>query len=387
MPKVLILGGRAPVALDHARRFAAQGWRVVVADSVSCRLSGWSRAVAATVRLAPPRHAPRQFVADLNGAIARERIDLVVPTCEEVFFLSRYRAALPAGCRVLADDFDKLRQLHSKWEFTKLAKAAGGHAPDSALVDTLEQARDWAAGRPLVLKPEFSRFGVHVRIHPQGMPAAPPALPPVGPWVAQAYCDGVELCSYSVADRGRVTAHALYRPVHRLHRSSSYYFAPHASAAIERFVATLVAQLRFTGQISFDWIDVGDGQPRVLECNPRATSGLHLFGLHDTVPGALNGADQPCATPSDGPARMLGAVMYSAGVAQALAGGGLRAWHRDARDATDVIVAPADRMPIAGGLLDLAWFARTAWQRRCTLREAATSDIEWDGEALPWMGA
>lgn len=385
MPSVLILGGRAPVALDHARRFAAQGWRVVMADSVSCRLAGWSRAVSATVRLAPPRHAPARFVADLNAVIARERIDLVVPTCEEVFFLSRYRSALPASCRILADDFDKLRLLHSKWEFMKLATEAGGHAPASALVDTLEQARDWASGRPLVLKPEYSRFGVHVRIYPQGMPETPAPLPPLGPWVAQEYCDGVELCSYSVAERGRLTAHALYRPVHRLHRSSSYYFAPHASEPIQRFVAGLVERLHFTGQISFDWMDVGDGRPRVLECNPRATSGLHLFAEQDALPAALNGAIRDCISPQGAGARMLAPVMYSAGLVQALAGGNLPGWRADARRARDVITAPGDFLPLAGAALDMAWFAKTALFQRCSLREAATSDIEWDGEELAWI--
>lgn len=378
MPEVLILGGRAPVALDHARRFAAQGWGVVMADSVSCRLSGWSRAVASTVRLASPRYAPARFVADLNAAIAREGIDLVVPTCEEVFFLSRYRSALPASCRVVVDDFDKLRLLHSKWEFTKLAD---GRAPATALVHTIEQAREWAAGRPLVLKPEFSRFGVHVRLYPDGMPVDAEPLAPLGAWVAQEYCAGTELCSYSVAEQGKLTAHALYRPAYRLHRSSSYYFEPHASEPIQRFVAELVARLNFTGQISFDWVDMGDGRPRVLECNPRATSGLHLFAPDDAVPAALNGVNQPCVTPQGG-ARMLGPVMYSAGL---LNGGSLSDWRRDARRAGDVVTAPADWLPLAGGLLDLAWFTRAALQRRCTMREAATSDIEWDGEALAWI--
>lgn len=379
MPDVLILGGRAPAALDHARRFAAQGWRVTVADSVSCRAAGWSRAVAATARLAPPRHAPAQFVADLNAVIARERIDLVVPTCEEVFFLARHRAALPAACRVLADDFGKLRALHSKWDFTALA---GAQAPASALVGSIDEARAWAAGRPLVLKPEFSRFGVHVRLYPDGMPAAAPALPALGRWVAQAYCAGVELCSYSVADRGRLVAHALYRPQYRLRRSSSYYFAPHDNPQVAHFVADLVRRLDFTGQISFDWIDGGDGTLRVLECNPRATSGLHLFGLGDALPAALAGAASGCVTPSAPSPRMLGAVMHSAGLLQAAGSGALRQWRADAARATDVLAAPGDRLPLAGALVDLAWFARTALRRRCTLREAATRDIEWDGEEL-----
>src|SRR5450830_193604 len=245
MPKVLILGGRSPVALDHARRFAAQGWRVTVADSASCRLTGWSRAVTSTVRLASPRQASKQFIADLCSVIVQHDIDLVVPTCEEVFFLSRYRSALPNSCRVVVDDFETLRGLHSKWDFLPIAARAGGNPPDSTLVDTIEQAREWASDKAIVLKPEFSRFGVHVRMYPEGIPRNASALPELGRWVAQEYCVGTELCSYSIAEQGHLTAHALYRPVHRLHRSASYYFEPHASEPIRDFVAKLVNALQF----------------------------------------------------------------------------------------------------------------------------------------------
>jgi hypothetical protein len=78
-------------------------------------------------------------------------------------------------------------------------------------------------------------------------------------------------------------------------------------------------------------------------------------------------------------------VMYSAGFAQSLAGGTVGRWRRDAHRANDVITVPGDCLPVAGAVLDLTWLAKTAWQRRCSLREAATSDIEWDGENLAWI--
>src|SRR6185503_21236723 len=109
-------------------------------------------------------------------------------------------------------------------------------------------------GGPLVLKPEFSRFGVHVRLYPQGVPAQAPPLAAHGPWVAQRFVAGTELCSYSVADRGRLLAHVAYAPRHRLGTSASYYFDPAESGAIRAVVERLVAQLDYTGQIAFDWI-------------------------------------------------------------------------------------------------------------------------------------
>jgi hypothetical protein len=382
MRKVLILGGRAPVAADHARRFAHQGWTAYIADSIPCRLSGWSRAVAGTLALAPPRSNPARFIADLRAAIECHAIDLVVPTCEEVFFLSRYRHALPASCRIVVDDFAKLRLLHSKWDFQVPARECNGNVPLSAPVHSVAEARAWAGGMPVVLKPEFSRFGVHVRVYPQGIPDDAPELVEQGRWVAQHHCAGTELCSYGIADRGRLLAHAVYRPGYRLRRSASYYFDSHVSPAIFSFVQAFVARLNFTGQISFDWIDSGNGRPSVIECNPRATSGLHLFAMNDALPAALTGAAADCIMPAASGPRMLAPVMLTAGFGQALLAGKLRQWWHDFRVARDVLTAGGDNRPLLGGLLDIASYARLAFQQGCTMREAATRDIEWDGECL-----
>ncbi|WP_233836560.1 ATP-grasp domain-containing protein [Paraburkholderia sp. ZP32-5] len=381
--KVLILGGRAPVALDHARRFARQGWQVTVADSIPCLISGASRAVDASLRIASPRHAPAQFAADLASACDRHRFDLILPTCEEVFFLSRYRRQLPDQVRVLADDFDTLRAVHSKWQFLALARGCCVNVPDSTLVGSIHEAREWAQGAPIVLKPEFSRFGVHVRLYGYGVPDDAPPLPSLGNWVAQRYVSGTEYCSYSVADRGQLRAHSLYRPTWRMNRSSSFYFEPARIEAIHTFVANFVRKLDFTGQVSFDWIQDASGNVSVLECNPRATSGCHLFPLDAPLPAALAGTLDQCIEPRAAAPRMISAVMLSAGLIDACRRRDVRRWSRDYRNAADVIGVPDDRRPIAGALIDLMSYARLALAQRCNMREAATRDIEWDGEALP----
>lgn len=382
MPSVLILGGRAPAAADHARRFAHQGWTVYIADSIPCRISGWSRTVKATIPLAPPRFDPAAFIAGLSSAISRHAIDLVIPTCEEVFFLSCYRYALPSSCRILADDFDKLRLLHSKWEFQQQARECGGNAPASAAVRSIAEAREWANGEAVVLKPEYSRFGVHVRLYPDGIPTDAPELEEQGRWVIQHYCRGQELCSYSIADQGRLLAHVVYLPKYRLKRSSSYYFAHHVSPRIAEFAERFVAQQRFTGQISFDWIDAGNDSPAVIECNPRAISGLHLFTKDDPLPIALTGDASAPITPSSKRARMIAPLMASVGLSQALVAGRFIEWRSDFLAADDVIGVAGDRGPLAGAVADMGSYLMMSLRQRCTMREAATRDIEWDGEVL-----
>jgi hypothetical protein len=384
---VLILGGRAPAALDHARRFAHQGWKVWVADSIPCQISGASHAVTATLRVASPRHAPASFADDLRRASLTHGIDLIVPTCEEVFFVSRYRDRLPGHVRVLAEDFGKMRDVHSKWRFLALARGCGAEVPDSAKVASLDEARAWAGTRPVVLKPEYSRFGVHVRLYRHGIPADAPPLAPLGHWVVQAFAEGQEFCSYSVADRGQLVAHSVYWPRWRMSTSSSFYFEAVRIDAIRRFVENFARKLDFTGQLSFDWIQQADGRVSVLECNPRATSGCHLFTLDDPLPAALDGTLGSTLTapiePSLGAPRMASAMMLSVGLIDALRRGELGRWLHDYRRASDVIGTPGDRGPIGGALRDLASCARLAMAKRCNMREAATQDIEWDGEELP----
>ena len=378
---VLILGGRAPAALEHARRFHASGWRVHVADSIPCRLGGWSRAVAATHALPPPRFDARGFVAALARIVRDERIDVLLPTCEEVFHLARHRSALPGELHVVADEFDRLRALHSKWEFVGLARTHGMPVAGSARVHSLAEARTWAAGHGVVLKPEFSRFGVHVRLYPDGIPDNATELAPLGAWVVQRFVAGEELCSYAIASGGRLLAHMAYRPAYRLNRSSSYYFDPVEQPAIHDAVARLVRGTGFSGQVSFDWIVDADGRAWALECNPRATSGLHLFADDADVPGALLGDADACDGP--GRARMIAPLMLSVGLRDAARAKRLGQWRLDWARAEDVISVAGDRAPLAGAVTDLGSYTRLALQRRCSVREAATRDIEWDGEALP----
>lgn len=382
--RVLILGGRAPVALDHARRFHRLGWQVQVADSIACRLSGWSSAVAATHALRPPRFDAGGFIADLNRIVREQRIDLLLPTCEEALHLSRHRASLPSSLQVAVDDFDTLAAVHSKWAFLRIARQCGMPVPDSARVHTLSEAREWAQGRAVVLKPEFSRFGVHVRLYPQGIAHDAAELPTLGAWVVQEHLAGDELCSYAIAHQGRLLAHAIYRPSYRLRRSSSYYFQPVQRPAIRAAIAAFVAGTGYSGQVSFDWIEAADGTARALECNPRATSGLHLFPSDVDLPAALLG-EGGLHEPTAGSARMIAVLMATAGLQDALKRRQLHRWQHDWRHAQDVISVPGDRFPPAGSLVDLASYTRLAVQQRCSLREAATRDIEWDGEPLAML--
>jgi len=79
---------------------------------------------------------------------------------------------------------------------------------------------------------------------------------------------------------------------------------------------------------------------------------------------------------------MIAAVMLSAGLGAGLRERRYRAWRRDWNAARDVIAADGDRAPLLGALADLGAYAWRAARQGCSLREAATRDIEWDGDAM-----
>src|SRR5882724_8638444 len=185
MKRVLVTGGRAPVALDLARNFAAAGAEVFVADSAPCFLCRSSRSATKAFRVPPPREAPRAFADAIRAIVRREQIDLIVPTCEEVFYLGRYALQLRSETDLFCADFALLRELHDKWRFTHLARDLGIDVPDTWL---LRSSRDLdevtLPPRQLVFKPVFSRFAVHTLVSPSVDAMAALAPTEERPWVA-----------------------------------------------------------------------------------------------------------------------------------------------------------------------------------------------------------
>lgn len=374
---VLILGARAPAALEWARAFHATGWRVTAADSLAWPLTRASRAIDDYVRLPEPRTDTHAWIDSLRRLVVGRGIDLVLPICEEVFYLAYGREHLP--CRVATVDFETLHTLHHKFRFAAMTANWPAAAPETRLLETPEavtalthEVENW------VFKPAYSRFANRTLICPT--PHALRAVCPTHahPWVAQRFVAGLEHCSYSLLTDGRLTAHACYHPRYRVGRGSGIWFEPTDPAPIRAFLECFGAATGYSGQIAFDFIEDAGGHCHVLECNPRATSGVHLF---DDQPEALvaallgrNGVLTPTQTP-----RMVAFAMLLFGVPRGLFA---PAFWRDYAAARDVVARPGDLGPLVAqipGLLEIV--GRALWLRRGILA-AATADIEWDGQVI-----
>lgn len=134
----------------------------------------------------------------------------------------------------------------------------------------------------LVLKPCYSRFATQTIIKPSGIQdkQLQVVLSDVKKgvhWVGQHYVHGKHYCSYSIAHEGRVTAHACYPSEFTPGRvGATMVFESVKHNLIQDWVASFVKVNNLTGQYAFDFIEAKDSV-YVLECNPRSSSGIHLF--------------------------------------------------------------------------------------------------------------
>jgi hypothetical protein len=120
---VLITCGRFFPSIAIARALHAAGGRVDAADPYKLAPTLHSHAVAAAHVVAPPAREPLRFVEDVARIVKERGIDLIVPSWEEGFYLSRYADSIEA--QVFAPPFPIIETLHNKANFVRLCEDLG----------------------------------------------------------------------------------------------------------------------------------------------------------------------------------------------------------------------------------------------------------------------
>lgn len=378
MSTILLTGGRAPVTLDLARAFHRAGHVVYVAESLRGHITEPSAAIKAHFEVPAPRQETEAFLAALKSIIEAYQIELLIPTCEEVFHIAKGLDALP--CRVFTEPLAKLDGYHNKWKFVVKAGECDLRVPESLLVtrqdDLLYAYANWSK---VVLKPVYSRFAARTLILPS-LKEALSTLTFEEPWIAQEYIEGQQFCSYSVCQNGRITAHVVYPTIFTAGQGATIAFQPVQHAAIYEWVKTFVEYYKVTGQMAFDFIQTPNGHVVALECNPRATSGLHLLTDNPQFVDSFLFTDIPCVTPYESTSRMLGTAMLMYGLPASLFNGQFGAWLKTFFHSDDVLLDFHDPLPFLLQWRSILSYVLLGRKQGISALEASTFDIEWNGE-------
>ena len=390
---ILITSGRAPVALELARMFHRAGHRVIVAETLKRHLSSHSRCVSKNVRVSWPTKDPEKYQSEIAAIIEQEAVDLLLPTCEEICYLSANNPSLKDPRYRWVPDWKQLHALHSKWEFVQLARRLNLAVPKTRLVsnrEELEQA--YAEGAWGVFKPVYSRFASRALINPASLDELAEVTPTAtAPWVAQQFLAGEQLSTFSLAWEGKLLAHVTYPMNFTTGIGPAYGYESVNQPAVRQWVAEFVAAENFSGQIAFDFIVQEAGAVAAIECNPRATSGLHLFRSRTDLVDAylwpaethqrLEGAGE-CLQPNSRPAHhALPLLLWSLGYVRSWTR--LKQFVRMLFRGRDVLLSWQDPWPILMVGFSLYPFFKRARQHSVSFDQATTMDIEWNEVPRP----
>jgi hypothetical protein len=195
--------------------------------------------------------------------------------------------------------------------------------------------------------------------------------------------------------RGRVAAHCAYVHPQTIEHAGGIVFESVADPDTLRATERLVAATGYHGQLGLDFRRSGD-QLVALECNPRATAGVHLMSDQDFV-GAL-------VDPKAGMRLVPAGVrrMYAAAVVRDL----LLHWRNARADLAllrsstrDIYGEAGDRWPalyqvLSYGIVlryrqasarrsDRSLDRRATGRRGTSLVAAYFAGLRWDGTAIP----
>jgi predicted ATP-grasp superfamily ATP-dependent carboligase len=370
--KVLVTGTRAPASMDILRSLLKAGYEVYSADSMTFPLGRFVKGIKQHFSLPKPNRDLSAFKETLKNLVIKYKIDLVIPTCEEIFFVSQAYEELSPFTRLFCEPFPRLLSLHNKYVFNQLVQEYGLKAPTSWLLNSEEDKRHITADAAIVLKPIYSRFGAHLIIKPTQKEIDD--LPLKVPYIAQKFISGKEYCSYAIADDGKVLVHACYHPKYTTGPAAGIYFEPAHIEAIHQFVTVFCNHYKFNGQIAFDFI-VKDNQAYVLECNPRATSGFHMIADHINWNEILNGTSQDFTTPKTPFMLGLGMTLYGTHYFFS----NPQEFIRDYKKAHDVLTNKAFPWIRLKSMITTANIVLRMIKEQKSFHEASTDDIEFNG--------
>ena len=374
MRTVVLTLGRLPKALDLARSFAANGWRVVVAEPFRRHLTGASRAVALSRQVTAPSVSRARYLDDLARVAREERAELVVPVSEEAVHAAFVRDRLGEGVRLFAMPPETVVRLHDKHAFALAAAAMGLDVPETHALGSPE-AQALARRSPVVVKLVHACGGRGLMRLRAGDPL--PSADPARPAIVQRLVAGEEFSTCSIAHEGRVQSTVVYRGVLRS-GAVAVIFERVDHPAIATWVERFVAATGWTGFVSFDFIANAEGRPFAIECNPRATSGLHFWRNEDIARAVVD----PEFAPRFRPERRLQQFYSTLTESRSAMRRGEPSLPilRALAATRDVSWSARDPMPF----LTMIWTAwpiiKAARQHNAPFGEVATIDVGWTGD-------
>lgn len=273
--RVLFTGGRSLATLNLLRLFARAGYHCQVAESLQPNPAGASRYCRGNHKLPAPQTP--EFLQALEQLLITQQIQLLIPTGQEIFYVSRgLRRLEQTGCHVFCPSSDLLTHLYSRYQLNQLLRALKLLVPACERVTEPKRLaglrEEW---QNAVLIPEFGPYDKALAISDsQTLLKINPSEQT--PWVLQEPLKGDAFSCLSLAYKGQLRAHCAYAQDAR-----GLTLLDHPGS--ERIAAELSKSLDLSGLLSLDFVATPEGL-YTLACRPFLSDGVSLFSPEDRLP-------------------------------------------------------------------------------------------------------
>ena len=297
-----------------------------------------------------------------------------MPVSEETPYVAGLGRDLAPATALFVTNQESVLRLHDKYEFIAWARSLDLPVPRTWRADDPGHAQV-SREQPFVLKPRGACSGIGVQLRQPGT-----TVEPRDDHVVQERLEGRLLSSFTIARDGQAIVTSVYEAT-LLDGSVGVCFRRVDDAdTIESWIKTFVSATEHTGFIAFDFIVDEAGVARAIECNPRATSGIH-FIRSSSLPAAIAEPALPAGDPYREDVSLTEAYSGLTVALRSLGGGDARRTWRSLREARDITWRGDDPWPFLLMMIN-TW--RIVWlsaSRRISFAQAAVLDLRWTGTA------
>jgi len=280
--RVLVTSSRSPHALAAIRSFGEKGFEVTAGDNTRLSPGMYSRYAARRLLYPSATEKPVAFIEALLEELRRTPYDLLFPTFEDIFVISRQRERFSELVRHLVPPYDRMMAVHNKSSLAELCTVHDVPAPHTATPASLDDLEPIAADLdyPVILKlaEGNNSLGLSQARNPQELCKRYRklvrffSLEPGRFSLIQKKVEGDLIFSLFLADRGNVVGQLIYKPIRMFPEGggTAFYRESIRHEQAEQIAADFIEKLGWHGFIGFDFmIERGTGVPYLLDANPR----------------------------------------------------------------------------------------------------------------------
>lgn len=286
---ILITGARAPASLEWLRIYKND--EIIFADSIYNPLKKINY-----VKMPSPRFDFYNFCNEYFKLF--KQVDKIICNCEEIFYIAQARDIYlrenpDEKYKFFIPKTDFLLCFHNKFSIFDALKNIKNISyknisikyPKTYLINHISLLKNHNLN-DFILKPVYSRFGSNVI---RNIDINKLEISLNNPYVLQEKINANQICNFAIFENSILKEHIVYNSLYLINNSAGSYFVriddENINKCIFNFMQELGSSFELNGQIAFDFLmqeNEGKIDLYLIECNPRATSGLHFINNKNT---------------------------------------------------------------------------------------------------------